>query len=257
MKLTGNTILITGGGTGIGRGLAEALQALGNQVIISGRRKAPLEETAEANPGMKFLTLDIEDRTAIRAFAGRLAAEHPEINVLINNAGIMRSEDLLDQQDDLADAESIVTTNLLGPIRLTAALLPLLRKQKHSAIMTVSSGLAFVPLAFTPTYCATKAAIHSYTLSLRYQLKNTTTEVIEIIPPYVQTELMDGAEDPRAMPLKAYIAETMALLKSSPTPQEICVKNVHPLRFAAEEQRFEATFNGLNEAMATRFPTAE
>ena len=253
MQMTGNTILITGGGSGIGRGLAEALHALGNQVILAGRRKGPLEETAKANPGMKFLTLDIEDRTAIRAFAGRFAAEHPEINVLVNNAGIMRAEDLLDQQDDLADAESMVTTNLLGPIRLTAALLPLLRKQKHSAIVNVSSGLAFVPLAFTPTYCATKAAIHSYTQSLRYQLKDTATEVIEIVPPYVQTDLMDGAEDPRAMPLKAFIAETMALLKSSPTPAEICVKNVHPLRFAAEEGRFDATFQGLNEAMSKRF----
>ena len=253
MQMTGNTILITGGGSGIGRGLAEALHALGNQVILAGRRKGPLEETAKANPGMKFLTLDIEDRTAFRAFAGRFAAEHPEINVLVNNAGIMRAEDLLDQQDDLADAESMVTTNLLGPIRLTAALLPLLRKQKHSAIVNVSSGLAFVPLAFTPTYCATKAAIHSYTQSLRYQLKDTATEVIEIIPPYVQTDLMDGAEDPRAMPLKAFIAETMALLKSSPTPAEICVKNVHPLRFAAEEGRFDATFQGLNEAMSKRF----
>jgi uncharacterized oxidoreductase len=253
MQLTGNTILITGGGSGIGRGLAEALQALGNQVIIAGRRKAQLEETAEANPGMKFLTLDIENRTAIRAFAGRLAAEHPEINVLINNAGIMRPEDLLDQQDDLNDVEAMVTTNLLGPIRLTAALLPLLRKQPHSAILNVSSGLAFVPLAFTPTYCATKAAIHSYTLSLRYQLKDTAIEVIEIIPPYVQTDLIGGAKDPLAMPLKAFIAETMALLQGHPTPLEICVKNVHGLRFAAEEGRFDPTFNGLNDAMADRF----
>jgi uncharacterized oxidoreductase len=253
MNLTGNTILVTGGGTGIGRGLAESLHALGNHVILSGRRKGPLEETVAANPGMKFLTLDIEDRSAIRAFAGRIASEFPALNVVINNAGIMRPEDLKHQQDDLADAEAIVATNLLGPIRLTAALLPILTKQPHSAIMTVTSGLAYTPLAFTPTYCATKAAIHSYTLSLRYQLRDTTTEVIEIVPPYVQTDLMDGAEDPRAMPLKEYIAETMELLKSQPTPQEICVKRVHPLRFADREGRFDATFNGLNETMATRF----
>ena len=253
MNLTGNTILVTGGGTGIGRGLAESLHALGNHVIISGRRKAPLEETVAVNPGMKFLTLDIEDRSAIRAFAGRIASEFPALNVVINNAGIMRPEDLKHQQDDLADAEAIVATNLLGPIRLTAALLPILTKQPHSTIMTVTSGLAYTPLAFTPTYCATKAAIHSYTLSLRYQLKDTTTEVIEIVPPYVQTDLMDGAEDPRAMPLKEYIAETMELLKSQPTPHEICVQRVHPLRFAEREGRFDATFNGLNETMATRF----
>jgi uncharacterized oxidoreductase len=250
MNITGNTILITGGGSGIGRGLAEALHAQGNQVIIAGRRKAALEETAAANPGIKFLTLDIEDRSAIRAFAGRVASEFPALNVLINNAGIMRPENLLAQQDDLADAESIVTTNLLGPIRLTTALLPILRKQPHSTIVNVSSGLAFVPLAFTPTYSATKAALHSYTLSLRYQLKDTTTEVLEIIPPYVQTDLMNGAEDPRAMPLKDYIAETLELLKTQPTPSEIAVKNAHGLRFAAENGKFDAIFNGLNDAMS-------
>jgi uncharacterized oxidoreductase len=250
MNITGNTILITGGGSGIGRGLAEALHAQGNQVIIAGRRKAALEETVAANPGMKFLTLDIEDRSTIRAFAGRVAAEFPALNVLINNAGIMRAEDLLAQQDDLADAESIVTTNLLGPIRLTAALLPLLRKQPHSTIINVTSGLAFVPLALTPTYSATKAALHSYTLSLRYQLKNATTEVLEIIPPYVQTDLMNGAEDPRAMPLKDYIAETIELLKTQPTPSEICVKNVYRLRFAADEGKFDAVFTGFNDAMS-------
>jgi uncharacterized oxidoreductase len=250
MQISGNTILITGGGSGIGRGLAEALQAAGNHVIISGRRKAVLEEVVEANPGMKSLVLDIEDRTAIRAFASRLASEFPALNVLINNAGIMRPENLLDQQDDLSDAESIITTNLLGPIRMTAALLPLLRKHERSTIINVSSGLAFVPLAPTPTYNATKAAIHSYTLSLRYQLKDTSTEVLEIIPPYVQTDLMSGADDPRAMPLADYIKETMELLQTQPTPPEICVKNVHPLRFAAEESRFDATFNGLNAAMA-------
>ena len=250
MNISGNTILITGGGSGIGRGLAEALHAQGNVVIITGRRKAVLEETAAANPGMKFLTLDVENRSAVRAFAVRMASEFPALNVLINNAGIMRAEDLLAQQDDLGDAEAIVSTNLLGPIRLTAALLPLLRKQTRSTIINVSSGLAFVPLAMTPTYCATKAAIHSYTLSLRYQLKGTTTEVLEIAPPYVQTDLMNGAEDPRAMPLKDYIAETVELLGTQPTPAEICVTNVHPMRFAEQSGKFDAVFTGLNDAMS-------
>jgi uncharacterized oxidoreductase len=126
MNLTGNTILITGGGSGIGRGLAEALHALGNQVVIAGRRKLALDETTAANPGMKSLTLDIENPAAIRSFAAQVAADFPALNVLINNAGIMRPEKLLAQQDDLADAEATVATNLLGPIRLTAALLPLL-----------------------------------------------------------------------------------------------------------------------------------
>lgn len=249
MNLTGNTILITGGGSGIGRGLAESLHALGNQVIIAGRRQHALDETTAANPGMKSLPLDIENPKAIREFAARAVAEYPSLNVLINNAGIMRAEKLLTQQPDLADAESIVTTNLLGPIRLTAALLPHLEKQPHATIMNVSSGLAFLPLALTPTYCATKAAVHSYTVSLRYQLRATGIDVLELVPPYVATNLMSGANDPRAMPLNQFIAEVMEILKLQPTPPEICVENVKGLRFAAESGKFDQIFNGLNAAM--------
>ncbi len=253
MKTTGNTILITGGGSGIGRGLAEAFHSLGNQVIIAGRRKELLDRTTAANAGMKSATLDIENAASIRSFAAKLAVDYPALNAVIQNAGIMRPENLKSQPENLADAEAIITTNLLGPIRLTAALLPLLSKQPSSTIMTVSSGLAFVPLSPTPTYCATKAAIHSYTQSLRYQLRGTSTEVLELIPPYVQTDLMDGATDPRAMPLDKYIAEVMSILKAQPTPSEICVENVKRLRFAAESGHYDAVFNGLNEAMANRF----
>ncbi|MGA2169314.1 MAG: SDR family NAD(P)-dependent oxidoreductase [Terracidiphilus sp.] len=250
MNPTGNTILITGGGSGIGRGLAEAFHALGNQVVIAGRRRQALDSTTAANPGMKSLTLDIEDPAAIRAFAAQAAADFPALNVLINNAGIMRPEKLLAQQPDLADAEALVTTNLLGPIRLIAALLPLLQRQPRSTILNVSSGLAFLPLALTPTYCATKAAIHSYTLSLRYQLRATQIEVLELIPPYVATHLMGGADDPRAMPLGKFIAEVMEILKTQPTPGEIVVENAKGLRFAAESGKFDAIFQGLNAAMA-------
>ncbi|HVJ05521.1 MAG TPA: SDR family oxidoreductase [Candidatus Saccharimonadales bacterium] len=249
MKMTGNTILITGGGSGIGRALAENFHAHGNHVIIAGRRKQVLDEVTAANPGMKSLILNIEDRAAIRSFAARIAKEYPALNVVINNAGIMRPEDLLTPPDDLADAESIVATNLLGPIRLTAALMPVLRKQPYSTIMNVSSGLAFVPLTSTPTYCATKAAIHSYSQSLRSQLKGSTTEVLELIPPYVQTDLMDGASDPRAMPLKEFIAEVMQILNTQPQACEICVERVKPLRFAAEGGHYDQVFTGLNEAM--------
>ena len=249
MKTTGNTILVTGGGSGIGRGLAEAFHALGNQVIIAGRRKPALEETVARNPGMAFVAFDIEDLTNIRSFAVQMAAQYPSLNVLINNAGIMRVEKLQAQQRDLHDAESTIATNLLGPIRLTAALLPLLQKEPHSAIMNVSSGLAFVPLAYTPTYCATKAAIHSYTLSLRFQLRATTTEVLELIPPYVATDLLNGTTDPRAMPLDLYIAEVMDILKTQPAAVEICVERVKNLRFAAETGKYNAFFQNFNEAM--------
>ena len=246
MKTTGNTILITGGGSGIGRGLAQAFHTLGNHVIIAGRRKEALDETAAACPGMSSCLLDIRDPAAILAFAAQVTAQFPSLNVLINNAGIMRVEKLAAQQSNLADAEAIVTTNLLGPIRLTAALLSHLQRQPYSAVMNVSSGLAFVPMAITPTYCATKAAVHSYTQSLRHQLHGSSTEVIELIPPYVATDLLDGASDPRAMPLDKFIHEVMEILTTQPTATEICVENVKFLRHSAERGSYETAFQRLN-----------
>jgi len=252
MKTTGNTILITGGGSGIGRGLAEAFHKLGNKVIIAGRRQQVLDETTSANPGMASAVLNIEDAASVRTFAAKLTADYPALNVVINNAGIMRPENVL-QSADTADAEAIITTNLLGPIRLTAALLPHFLKQPHATIMTVTSGLAFVPLALTPTYCATKAAIHSYSESLRYQLKSTNVEVVELAPPYVQTELMGAgqAADPRAMPLKDYIAETIEIINTQPNATEILVERVKPLRFADanDKEKYDAFFKQFNDAM--------
>ena len=249
MNTSGNTILITGGGTGIGRALAEALHALDNKVIIAGRRTEALDATTAANPGMASITLDVEDPAAIRDFAARVMAAHPALNVLINNAGIMRPEDLQAQQSDLRDAEATITTNLLGPIRLIAALLPALQKQPRSTIINVTSGLAFVPLAMTPTYSATKAALHSYTQSLHHQLKGTTTQVIELAPPGVQTDIMPGsATNPQMMPLAEYTAEVMSLRRSRPDAREICVERVGFLRFAEAQGKFDATFDMLNQA---------
>lgn len=241
-------MLITGGGSGIGRGLAEAFHALGNQVIIAGRRQELLEETVAANPGMKAVVLDIQSAEAILRFANQLKLDFPGLNVVIHNAGIMRAESLLDAA--LTDSEATVATNLLGPIRLNAALLPLLQAQAGATIMTVSSGLAFLPRAATPTYCATKAAIHSYTQSLRYQLRNTAVEVLELIPPYVQTELMGThqASDPNAMPLKDFIAESMRILTDSPELSEICVERVKPLRFAEATGTYDGLYKRYNDA---------
>jgi len=250
MDMRGNTILITGGGSGIGRGLAEAFHARGNQVVIAGRRREVLEDTVRANPGMASYVVDLQDPAAIRGFAAKVAADFPRLNVLVNNSGIMRAEDLRAQAEDLSDMEAIIATNLLGPLRLTAALLPLLQRQTRSVVMNVSSGLAFLPLATTPTYCATKAALHSYTESLRYQLRGTSTEVIELVPPYVATDLMNGASDPRAMPLAEFIAEVMHLLETQPEAEEICVENVKRLRFATETGKYHEVFRGFNDAMA-------
>jgi uncharacterized oxidoreductase len=249
MKLTGNTMLITGGGSGIGRGLAEAFQAKGNQVVIAGRRKKLLDETVAANPGMKAAALDIGNSEAISTFGEKLKRDYPALNIVIHNAGIMNLENL--KEGAVADAEAIVATNLLGPIRLNAVLLPFLLKQQNPVIMTVSSGLAFVPLATTPAYCATKAAIHSYTQSLRYQLKDTAAQVLELIPPYVQTELLGArqASDPNAMPLADFISETMSILENSPNSTEICVERVKPLRFAEASGQYDAFFKNFNDGM--------
>jgi uncharacterized oxidoreductase len=202
---------------------------------------------------MASIVLNIEDPADIRKVAAQLATDHPALNAVIHNAGIMRPENLLAQQEDLADAEAIIATNLLGPLHLTAALLPQLQKQPHAAILTVSSGLAFIPMAITPTYNATKAAIHSWSQSLRYQLKSTNIQVIEIVPPYVQTELMGSAQaaDPRAMPLKEFLDETIHLIKAQPNATEILVERVKPLRFAEHNgvEKYTAFFQQFNDAM--------
>jgi len=247
MQINGNTILITGGTSGIGRALAEAFHAEGNQVIVTGRRKHLLDEITKANPGMKAVILDVEDSDAIASVAQQLKIDHPDLNVVIHNAGIMRSEFI--QDGVVTDAEATVATNLLAPIRLTATLLPLLVRQPQAAIVTISSGLAFLPSAMHPTYCATKAAIHSYTQSLRYQLKDTAVQVLELIPPRVRTGLTgpQQANDPNAMPLEDFIAETMHILKTSPDTTEICVERVKPWRFAEVYGGYDAFFKKFND----------
>jgi uncharacterized oxidoreductase len=247
MNMTGNTVLITGGASGIGLSLAVALLAAGNTVIVAGRRQSVLEAAVAAHPGLIAHVLDVENADAITAFAAQVTKAHPGLNVLINNAGIMRSEDLLSPPGFLADAAATTATNFLGPILVTAALLPHLRAQPHATVINVTSGLAFVPLAATPTYSATKAALHSYTQSLRHQLRATNVEVLELAPPMVQTDLTPGqATNPHGMPLADYTAEVMGLLAQTPTPSEICVERVQVLRNAEAKGQFAQTFGMLN-----------
>ncbi|MGO8064590.1 SDR family oxidoreductase [Rhizobium leguminosarum] len=248
MQMTGNTILITGGTSGIGRGLAEAFHRLGNQVIIAGRRQRRLDETTAANPGMLAFQLDVQDPAAIEAFAARVREKIPELNVLVNNAGISRPESLT-AEPDLLVSRDIIETNIMSVLHMTAALLPALKTKPNSAIITTTSGLAFVPRNNFPTYCASKAFLHSWLQSLRVQLRGSSIEVLELAPPYVQTELSGPHQlsDPHAMPLAAYITEVMQLLADpNPPGGEILVERVRGERFAERDgdyaQRF-ALFN--------------
>jgi uncharacterized oxidoreductase len=244
MKLTGNTIFITGSTSGIGRSLAEALHKRGNQVIVSGRRKSHLTEVTKANPGMQSIELNIEDPKSIAAAAKKLIAEYPKLNVLINNAGIMRADDAAAPIDEIT-LLSTVTTNLLGPIRMTSALIDHLKKQPAATVINVSSGLAFVPLASSAVYSATKAAMHSYTQSMRYKLKGTSVAVLELAPPWVQTDLLNSKDEPRAMPLPQFIDETIIVLGTD--AQEVLVERVKMLRNnpGPNETAFITQFNDM------------
>jgi uncharacterized oxidoreductase len=250
MQITNNTIIITGGGSGIGRALAEKLHAAGNQVIISGRNQGRLDAVAAANPGMVGIALDIADSDSIKDFAARIIAEYPKANVLINNAGMMVAEVMTANPVNAQIADDTVMTNMLGTMRLSAAFLPHLRQQPQATLMTVTSGLAFVPLAMTPAYCATKAGIHSWSVAVRHQLRDTSVQVIELAPPYVQTELMGAnqAKDPNAMPLAEFVDEVMSILTQNPNVTEVIVERCKPLRFAAENGKLDAMMAEINGA---------
>ena len=242
MNLNGNTIFITGGGSGIGRALAEALHNLGNKVIISGRRNGHLAKTIESNPGMDSIELDVTDPKSIRRVAEELVSKYPKLNVLLNNAGIMEIDDASTRiADDLI--ERTITTNLMGPIRLTSALVEHLKNQEFAAIMIVSSVLGFTPMAMTAVYSSTKAALHSYSQSLRFKLRHTSVRVLEIIPPWVRTELLNSSEEPRAMPLGDFLRGTIDALATD--ADEILVPQAKHLRDqqGPQESLFVNSFN--------------
>ena len=247
MKLEGNTIFITGGGSGIGRALAEALHNRGNKVIISGRRKGHLAKVLEANPGMDSVELDVTDPESVHKAAEEVIAKYSALNVLINNAGIMQIDDAFSQIDDEL-ITSTIATNLMGPIRLTGALVEHLKKQDAAAILIVSSVLGFTPMAMTAVYSSTKAALHSYAQSLRFKLRKTPVRVLEVIPPWVRTELLNSSEEPRAMPLDEFLAGTMEALATD--ADEIMVPRAKFLRGQAgpDEAAFVRSFNEQLEA---------
>jgi uncharacterized oxidoreductase len=249
MKLTGNTIFITGGGSGIGRGLAEAFHERGNKVIISGRRRAKLDEVVAANPGMVAVELDIADPASIEAVAARLNADHSDLNVLVNNAGIMLPDQAAGRIDDKLLVDT-VTTNLVGPIRVTAALVEHLKGKNDAVIAYTSSVLGFVPMAVTAVYSATKAALHSYALSQRFLLKSAGVRVLEIAPPWVRTELMNSREADEAMPLDQFISETMAVLGTD--ADEILVEGAKAFRSNPGPNEY-GLVSSFNEFASGRF----
>jgi short-subunit dehydrogenase involved in D-alanine esterification of teichoic acids len=248
MDISGNTVFIPGSTSGIGLALALELQARGNTVIVGGRRAGLLERIAADHPGIDTVQIDTADSASIESAAKEVLAKHPDLNVLIAMAGIMRVEDWHQPESFLASAESVVTTNVLGPIRLIAAFIQHLQAQPDATIVTVSSGLAFTPLAVTPSYNLSKAAIHMLSESIRLQLADTTVKIVELEPPSVRTSLLPGQEDNEmAMPLDEFVAEAVGLFQALPDAKEIQVERVKFLRYGEARGDYDqvvATLNG-------------
>jgi uncharacterized oxidoreductase len=249
MNLTGNTVLITGGGTGIGRALAIALHHRGNQVLVAGRRTAPLQALARDYPGIQWHPLDLTDTESIRRLVTMLEHRRPDLNVLINNSGVMAVEN--PAAPDPTTSASVVATNLLGPITLTSLLVPGLQNRPDAVIVNVTSALAFVPLAIAPTYSATKAGLHAYTDAIRILLRHSGIQVIEIAPPRVATE-MHGPAHTDSVDAEAFTAEVLSTLAAHPDATEIVVEAARTLRHAEQEGRYDATLAAVNSTIEAK-----
>ncbi len=246
MRLVGNTILVTGGGSGIGRGLAEAFHKLGNKVIVAGRRKAKLADLVQANPGIDTVELDVSNLESIASVSKELMTKYPKLNVLVNNAGIMQLDDVSKPIDDKL-LTSEFETNFFGTVRMTSALIEHLKRQESATVLNVSSVLGYVPMAFAALYSATKASIHAYSMGLRYRLKGTSVQVLEIVPPWVQTDLLNSSEESSAMPLKPFIEQTIEALRTSDS--EVLVEIAKPFR-ANPGVNKAAFFHQMNDRFA-------
>jgi uncharacterized oxidoreductase len=218
VKTKGNTILITGGASGIGLGMAEAFIREGNEVVICGRTQSKLDQARARFPQLHTVTCDIAGEEGRKYLFDRVTANYGNVNILVNNAGVQNAIDFTRGPEQLLKGENEIDINLAAPIYLSARFIPLLLQRKEAAIINVSSQLAFVPLAFLPVYCATKAALHSFTLSLRHQLKGTPLKVFELMPPRVDTDLgkgprRTGGHTPAAIPVGQVVDTMMDALK--------------------------------------------
>jgi len=248
MKIEGNTILITGGATGIGFSLAEAFVNAGNKVIICGRRENKLKEAKDKLPQIHTRVCDLSKEKERKSLYDWVSSNFKDINILVNNAGIQRMVNLRKVPHDLLEGEDEIEINLTAPVHLSAHFIPSLLKQKEAAIINISSGLGFVPIASMPVYCATKAAIHSFSLSLRHQLRDTSIKVFEIIPPIVDTELDKGArgergQQDRGIPPFEVAKATLKALEND--DYEVAVGMAENLRTGARKNP-EQAFQNIN-----------
>lgn len=247
MDITTSTVFIPGATSGIGRALALALHRAGSTVVVGGRRPELLEQIAAEHPGVGAVHIDTTDPASIQAAADEVLERWPGLDTLITMAGVMQAEDWHHPDGFLASAERILTTNVLGPIRLIGAFVEHLQTRPEATIMTVSSGLAFAPLRVTPSYNASKAAIHMLSESLRLQLADTSVRVVELAPPAVQTDLMPGqATSEHAMPLEAFVDEVMGILRDQPEVDEVLVERVKFLRFGEARGDYPQVVAALN-----------
>lgn len=249
MKISGNTVFIPGATSGIGLALAIALHRKGNKVIVGGRRRQLLDQIAAEHPGIDAVHIDTADAVDTQSAAAEVLAKHPDLNVLITMAGVMKFEDWHTPEGFLASAEATITTNVLGPIRLIAAFIEHLQTRPEATVITVSSGLAFTPLKVTPSYNASKAAVHMLTETLRLQFADSTVEFKELEPPSVKTDLVPGQRDSEwAMPLEDFVTEVVDILENQPDAKEIQVENVKFLRYSEASGDYEHAIAVLNSA---------
>ncbi|RZS77518.1 short-subunit dehydrogenase involved in D-alanine esterification of teichoic acids [Motilibacter rhizosphaerae] len=227
MKLDRSTVLVVGGTSGIGLGLARRLAAAGSTVVLGGRAPGPVE-------GLETVAVDVTDPASVTRARDEVLAAHPDLDVLVTMSGVMLTEDLRDP-GHIAASEQTVATNLLGTIRTVDAFTPHLLQRGAGTIVTVSSGIAFLPFPLMPTYAASKAGVHAYTEALRAQLAGTGVEVAELVPPAVATTPEQRAANPRALDLDAYLDEVLALLAQEPLPREILVEAVQMHRWAERD----------------------
>jgi uncharacterized oxidoreductase len=248
MKIKDNTILITGGATGIGFALAEAFVKAGNKVLICGRRKAKLEEAKEKLPQIQIRQCDLSKKEDRESLCNWVKDNYKGLNILVNNAGVQRGINLRKGTAELFGGEDEIQINFVAPIYLSSYFAPLLLNKKEAAIINVSSGLGFVPIAMMPVYCATKAGIHIFSVSLRQQLKGSPVKVFEIVPPAVDTELGkdttgESDQEYRGIPPGEVAAATLQALKND--EYEIVIGEAKGLVEGARKD-FGKTFQELN-----------